>query len=489
MTGLDVAVFLGYLLGMAVLSYVWQRYRPTTDWFLAGRTMGEFPVGLSVMITLFSAVNFVAFPTEVMAHGLYVLAALPVFVLVGFPITRIFIPFFHGMQLTSVYAYLEYRFDRRTRCLASGLFIAWRLFWMATALFATARVVHVVTDIPLPVVILLAGGVASVYTAVGGIRAVMWTDVIQFVILFTGIGAALWMSVRTGADGGIGFWAQARAGGQLRPFAPFDPAFFSWRPTVRITLWSGLTGTFVAFLTRYGADQMVVQRYFTARHLRAAVRGFWWNVVAALTALILLAFLGLAIATTFGEADTPAMLRFGAFIKALPFGWTGLLAAGLMAATMSSVDSGLNACLAAWVTDFEQRPAAAHPARCSARHYRWLVFTLAGATILLALWIGRTDDLFALINRVINGVGSPLLALMCLGMFSRTCNARGAWLGGIIGIGCSLAISLGWTGLALHYYAVTNLGVTLLACGLLSRMTSRSHPVTPQQLSWTWSAR
>ncbi len=490
MTTIDAVIVLAYLAGIASLSVALYRRRQNADIFVAGRAMGWFPIGLSVMITLFSAVNFVAFPTEVMEHGLYVLVSLPVFVLVAIPVTRVFIPFFHGMQLTSLYAYLEYRFDRRTRLLGAGLFIFWRLCWMATALYASARILGTVTGLPYQALIIGTGGVAALYTAAGGIRTVMWTDVIQFALLLTGIGGALWIAIITHDHGWAGLWTQAGTSGNIRPFAPFDPEFLSWRPTVRITLWSGLIGTFVAFLTRYAADQMVVQRYFTAKTQRAAVRGFWWNILAALTALLLLTFLGLAIAGAAGETDTPSMARFGAFVRSLPFGLTGLIAAGLLAATMSSVDSGLNSCLAAWMTDFENRPTrrAATDWR-QERRYRVLIACLTIVTLALAFLVGRTGDLFAIVNRVINGVGSPLLALMVLGMFSRGCNARGAWIGGWIGTIASIAIRFGWDGLALHYYAVVNVLITLAACWIASASTARHAPVTPIQLSWTWYAR
>ena len=487
MTGLDTAIVLAYLIGILGFSYALHRSRHTADMFLAGRAMGWFPIGLSVMITLFSAVNFLAFPTEVMAHGLYVLAALPVFVLVAIPITRIFIPFFHRMQLTSLYAYLEQRFDRRTRLLASGLFMFWRLCWMATALYATAQVLSIMTGIPHQALIIIAGSVAALYTAIGGIRTVMWTDVIQFLLLVTGIGGALWVAVGYYAQGWSELWEQARTAGQLRPFFPMDPEFYSLNPTIRITLWSGLIGTFVAFLSRYTADQMVVQRYFTARSLSAAVRGFWWNIAAALFALVLLTFLGVAIAGTHSDATIPAMARFGAFAQSLPFGLTGILTAGLLAATMSSVDSGLNSCLATWMTDFEGRKK--DDDWREERSYRVRVFGLAVATMVLAFVVGRTGDLFEVINRVINGVGSPLLALMLLGMFSRSANARGTWIGGLIGIAASLVISFGWDGLALHYYAVVNLLVTLAACLIASACTAQHDPVTPSQLAWTWRER
>lgn len=480
MTGLDVTAFLAYIAGMLLLGMRLRIRGAKADLFTAGRTMGWFPIGLSVMITLFSAVNFLAFPTEVMDHGLYVLVALPVFILVALPVTRIFIPFFHGKKLTSVYAWLEQRFDRNVRLLASGLFILWRLFWMATALHASALILGMITGIPYSILLIGAGSVAAFYTALGAMRAVMWTDVIQFVVLLGGIGAALWIAVSSQPTGWSGIWSEAAANGHLRPFHPFDPEFLSWRPTIRITLWSGVIGTFVAFLTRYGADQMVVQRYFTARTQQAAIYGFWWNVVAALLALSLLALLGIAIAVSFGDSGTPAMARFASFARALPYGLTGILAAGLLAATMSSIDSGVNACLAAWMTDFEGRPAAEVKTHRPAQRYRRLVIALAGVTILLAHVVGYTGDLFSIVNRIINGIGSPLLALIFLGMFSRRCTARGAWIGGWIGAIASLIISFGWDGLALHYYAVVNFLVTIAACLIASALRpDSSSPSSP----------
>lgn len=480
MTVPDLAAFLTYLVGILGFSYALNRRRPAPDVFLAGRRMGWFPIGLSVMITLFSAVNFVAFPTEVIEHGLYVLASLPVFLLVALPVTRVFIPFFHRMRLTSVYEYFERRFDRRVRLLAAGLFLLWRLFWMAASLHATALLLAAVTGLPYPALVLLAGGLAALYTAFGGMRTVMWTDVIQFAVLFGGIAAALVLALAPQPGGGGGFWRAAAEAGALRPFRPFDPAFLSWNPTVRITLWSGLLGTFVVFLTRYGADQMVVQRYFTARTLRAAVRGFQWSLLAALSALSLLALLGIAIAVMDPGSQAPAMARFAAFARALPHGLTGVLAAGLLAATMSSVDSGLNACLAVWMTDFEQTS--------GGRRYRGLSAAVTVLTIALAFLLGRTGDLFSVVNRVINGIGSPLLALMLLAMFSPGCNARGAWTGGLAGTLISLTVSFGWPHLALHYYAVVNLLATLGICLTVSALSSKTDPVTPRQREWMWKA-
>jgi Na+/proline symporter len=164
-----------------------------SEFFLAGRSMSWFPIGLSVMVTIFSAVNYLAMPSEVFGYGLYVIAALPVFFLVAFPVTKIWMPFFHDMQLTSAYEYLEKRFDTKVRILGSVMFLFWRLFWMATALYAAGKVMGLITQINPAYLIIVCGLIATVYTTFGGIKAVMWTDVLQFFVLFGGIALGLFM--------------------------------------------------------------------------------------------------------------------------------------------------------------------------------------------------------------------------------------------------------------------------------------------------------
>ncbi len=491
---LDYCVFVGYLAVVLALGVALGARRGGAEYFLAGRRMGAVPIGLSVMVTAFSAINFNAFPTEVFANGLYVVISLPVFVIIAFPVTRIFMPFYHGMRLTSAYEYLERRFDAKVRSLGSGLFILWRVMWMAVTLFASGQVLSAVTGLDLWLLVITAGAVATIYTALGGMRAVMWTDVAQFVVLFGSIAAAVILA-GLASDGGLRAIVEAgAAGGRLAPARPFDPSFFSPDPRIRITFWSGLIGTFVAFMARYGADQVVLQRYFTARSLSQARRGFWINVVAVTFALVLLVAFGLAVyahaAATGGlaAAGKRPVDHLAALVAALPAGLTGLVGAGLLAATMSSIDSGINACSAAWVTDFHER--------FFSRRAPGAVFDglltggLGAAAVALSFAVSHLGGLFAVANRVINGLGAPLLAIMVLGMFSRRVNAAGMFAGGIIGAAASVAVSFGVEGLALHYYAVANFALTAAACwaaSLAAATMGMTDP--PERLEWTWRAR
>ncbi len=506
MEAADYGILAGYLaavLGIGV--YARRAGADSADFFLAGRSMGWFPIGLSVMVTVFSAINYVALPSEVFAYGLSVIVALPVFFVAVWPINRFWMPFFFDMQLVSAYEYLERRFDSRVRSLASGLFVLWRIFWMATSLYASGSILGVLSGHSGAAVILTCGIAATLYTVVGGMRAVMWTDVAQFCVLFGGIVTGLVLV--SGENSFRGLFVLAHEGGRLQPFVPFDPSFLSLNPFLRMSLWSVFLGTLVAFLTRYGADQVVLQRYFTARNLQAARRGLWFSALASVLSLTLLVLFGLAVyvhAVQSGalggiawdqlptaQKNGLAMAQLGAVIRSFPAGITGLVCAGLLAATMSSIDSGINACSAAYMSDFHPhlRRVVVSPIRMD----RLLTLTLGtlatGMALALIPLVGQTNGLFMIVNRIINGLGSPLLALVLMGMFSASANGPGMLIGGLFGITASLVISLSVDELALHYYAIANLLATLVPCYLFSHLACcLGHEPPGTARYWTWRA-
>jgi len=476
---IDYIVFGAYLTGILIFGlYIHSRTKTADDYFLAGRSMNWFPIGLSVMATAFSSINYMALPSEVFKNGFYVAIALPVFFIVGFPITRIVMPFYHKLQVTTAYEYLELRFDLRVRLLASGMFILWRMIWIAVALFASGKILHATTGLSLVGVILFSGLIATTYTALGGIRAVMWTDVVQFFILFGSILASLVAATFIIPGGLETIFSDSVNGGLLKPVYPFDPEFFSFDPQVRISFWSGLTGVTVAFLARYGADQVVVQRYFTARPLKDAQRGYWLNASSAFISIGLLALFGMVIHSyALNTAPTmvnkmPPLKHMGNLIQQLPFGICGLVVAGLMSATMSSVDSGVNACTTAWENDFHKRLINSESNELSSSKRMILTALLGivatGAALIFIPVLGPNKSLFVMINKLINGLGSPLLALFICGMFFKQITARGVFYGGIAGTGASIYISLFVPGIALHYYAVINLIATLIPCVVFS---------------------
>ncbi|MFP4547914.1 MAG: sodium:solute symporter family transporter [Fidelibacterota bacterium] len=463
---LDYLVIFIYLVVVLSIGYLITRRKKQNveEYFTTNRSMGWFTVGLSVMVTAFSAVNYTGFSGEVFSHGLYVLLCLPVFILVAIPVNKIIIPYFYNHKFATAYEYLEKKFDRRIRMLAALLFIVWRTFWGATILYIPTKILSLITGLNNSIIILVVGFSVLAYTTYGGIRAVMITDAFQFFVLFLGLLIGIF-TISTQFNGGlVEIFKIGVTNGLARPFYPFDAQIFSFDPTIRISFWSCITGTFVAFLARYSADQMVVQRYFTARSLKDATRGFWLNVVSAVVSLTVLAVLGYVIFAhgtlmgTIGKFDKP-IVYFVQFVKALPAGITGLMIAGLVAATMSSIDSGANSCTRVWIADIFELLSTKKLSLTVTRYFS-LVFGIL--IILISLFVGRLGSIFEIANKVVNGFGSPLLALFIMGKFSKYFTVKGVLLGGITGAIFSAAVSLLVTNLALHYYAVVNLSGTLV---------------------------
>lgn len=457
MSWLDISILIIYLL--AVLAIGWHYRRSAgngQEHFLAGRRMTMLPVGLSIMVTSFSAINYLAIPEEVSSHGLYVIFSFPVFFLAAWPISHLWMPFFNRLQGLTVYEFLENRFDPRVRHLTSLLFLLWRLAWMAVALYASAKILSVFTGYNPRLMIAVCGIAATAYTCLGGMRAVMWTDVLQFIIIITSIILAVVLAIQSCPEG---VFSTAFSLGNLKPIAPPDYSFFSLNPTIRMTFWSVIIGTLTAFLTRYGADQVVMQRYFAAKDLRQAQRGLWLNAAASFLALSLLALLGLAIAVrgSSNGSEIPAIRQLNEMVRQFPNGFAGLLTAGLLAATMSSIDSGINGCAASLTNDLK----CGWPVRLLS-----IVIGLAVTVLALVLLpaLNAHQSIFVIINRMINGIGSPLLVIIILGMFSRHATAAGVFYGAILGTVASLALTIFCDSLALQYYATANFLITWLSC-------------------------
>jgi Na+/proline symporter len=230
-------------------------------------------------------------------------------------------------------------------------------------------------------------------------------------------------------------------------------------------------------------------------------RGFWWNVLAAVTAIGLLGLLGLAahahaaLAGPPGDA-APPLAHLVRLVRSLPAGLTGVVAAGLLAATMSSIDSGIHACSTAWLEDW--RPWLAGAGRGAVREEsaalrRGLTAGFGVLATGMALGFiplfGRHAALFPMVNKVLNGMGSPLLALILAALLSRRANAPGAFWGGLAGALLSAWTSFGVGGLALHLYAVINLAATWALIALASAAwRAAGAETTEAQRAWTWRA-
>jgi Na+/proline symporter len=288
---IDGAVVLGYIAVTALLGLAFHRQSSSTEFLLANRGMGWLPVGLSVMATLFSANSFLMVPGETFRYNLLFGVGLVGIVCTVPIVMRWFIPIYVGSGCFTAYELLEKRFDVRVRLFAAALFILLRTGWMAAATFACSLAVAVISGTDLFVTIWVMGIVTTIYTVTGGIKAVMWNDVIQFGVFAVAITGAVCIAVANVPGGWSGTWASYEAAGK---FQFVDPRLDL---SLRMGSWALLIGGFVENLSAYATDQSLVQRYLTATSLKVCRRAFIVNIAGVLVVIPGLMILGAALSS------------------------------------------------------------------------------------------------------------------------------------------------------------------------------------------------
>ncbi len=462
LTWIDYGVCIGYLLCITMLgAYFYRSQKSTKDYFLAGRSMGWLPVGLSLMATLTSAIGFIGAPAGSVKFGLITiwgLSAIPL----SFPIVVwVFMPFYHRLKLYTAYEYLERRFDVRVRTLTSGIFILWRITWMAAAVYVPSLVLNIVTGgaLPLTPSIIGLGILATVYTTLGGIKAVIWTDVAQFVIMFGGMITAAVIIV-TGVSGGLPeIWQTLEAAGKTdltATMAGWDSAGLLGK--IRLYLYTDVTVVAIVLtatlgkLGNYCVDQVMVQRYLTSRSLRTSQGAFVCNCFAYTFYIVSMTLVGVGLFAFMAHHAFPETLRndqvFPYFIAHnMPIGIAGLMIAAIYAASMSSLDSGVNSCITAITNDFyirlwKQRQSLEDESSDAAESKRQLrvaqisSFALGIVVTGLACFVGGMGDVFEIAAKLIQAFIGPLFGIFILAMFTRRANGLGVMIGG--GVGTSL---------------------------------------------------
>ncbi len=265
MSPIDWAVFGLYFAG--VIGFAWVQSRKNVGvegYFLANRSLPWAAVGLSVMATQASAITFIGTTGQAFDEGMEFIQVYLPQPLVMVLLCVLFVPFFYRAKVYTAYEYLENRFDAKTRSLTAFLFLVSRGLAAGLVLYAPAIVLSVIMGWDETVTILIMAGVTIAYTLMGGITAVIWTDVVQMLMMFVGIGVALFILFTT-LPAEVGVADVAYIGGIQEMWTSID---WSWDPSNRYTIWSGMIGGFFLALAYFGTDQSQVQRYLTASSLK-----------------------------------------------------------------------------------------------------------------------------------------------------------------------------------------------------------------------------
>jgi sodium-coupled monocarboxylate transporter 8/12 len=449
-----MAVYMLLLLGVGI--HFARKKNTLKGYLLADQDVHWVIVGISVMAALFSGISYLGAPAETFFHDLRYLWVLASFLIATPVTTLVFLPLFRRVKLFTAYEYLERRFDNRLRKIASMLFLLRVVFYLGLATYAPALAIVDVTGWPLWVCVLSTGAIATVYTAFGGMKAVVWTDTIQFLILCGGIFIILGVAIYHIPGGLPAAWHYAAHDGKTKLWN------FSLDPTVRITIWGGLIGGACLNLIQLATDQIAVQRYITAATLRDSQRALWLKfwVTLPLVGLFYLtgtvlygyyrafpqrvpAFVNASLvpglAKAAGSAAAPLLndrLLPYFVTRELPSPLPGLLIAAILGATIAVVSSGINALATATLMDFK-RPSApgvkSNDQREVSSARRLTVYFGVVVTLLALFVIPYFGSLVEAIGRITGLFGGPLLGVFCLGAFSRRANGTGTLIGAVVG--------------------------------------------------------
>jgi len=443
--------YLAVVFGLAIRSARGQQ--DNEDYFLGGRKMNWFVVGVSMFATSFSSISFLGLPQR----GAYQDFSFYLTILfIPFVITPIlwwiFVPMFVRLKVSSGYEYLGRRFGPPAQKIGSGLYCIYALGWMGTMLYAVALTLQTVmglTHAQYYFMLIGIGSFATLYTVMGGLKAVIWTDVLQAAVLGGAIVAVLLLAISRIDGGWAGFWAIASEHNKLKMFhlnsSLLAPENFTGRNTVFTAAAFGL----FMYLPGYAVSQNMIQRYVCAGSLArgrgvvvlSAVINAGLGLLFLLVGTALFAFysqpggVGLPVA---GEtiAKEDQILPYFAATQMPGVGLVGLILAGLFAAAMSTIDSGINGVTSVIVYDWLSGKEL--PLKIGRILTGVLGIVVIGAAILVPV-LG--DTVFDIITTIAGTSLGMLLAIYLLGMFMPHVNLAGVLTGLTVGL---ISLALVW---------------------------------------------
>lgn len=479
-----IAVYLLVTFGISVWFSL--RQKTTEDYFVGGRSMPWFAVGLSILATLFSTLSYQATPAETIKNGFGAFLGTCAAPFSAWVILVLWIPFYMRLRLTSAYEYLELRYNYATRLIGAVLFILLRLGWMSMVAFAAAFILDLVKGPDLEFLpgtdllwwIAMIGVIAGVYTALGGIEALIWVDVLQCMLLLSGVLLTIGYVVIVDNTGPLDWWQTASATEGRNNLPPL----VDLNPTTRVTVVTAMIHAFFWSICTHGSDQVVLQRYFSTPSLKAARSSYLVNLIVDLCMGILLAVCGLALLAHYlrhpdqtpnGKSAVEAANElFGHFLGTrLPAGCAGLIISAFLCDAIQTLEAGSNSIAAVFTKDILPRLKLSGTAKLSplavARGLSLMITLLVTANafrVASAMQDGRMT-LIDLTPKFFNMFVGPLASLFMIGMFMPRCTARSAVPAVVAGLCASVAWSwwveigalllpaLGWSGVAESAFA------------------------------------
>ena len=481
---LDYIVVIGYLAGLLYMGFTLRDQQNAGDYFLGGRSLGWKPLALSVMATQLSAISFISAPAFVGLReggGMIWLSYE-----LGIPIAMILLlgtilPSLYKSGVVSIYDYLEQRFGRGTRILISAVFQFSRAFATGIMIYAVSIILQGTMGIEAWQAVVLTGIITVLYSLQGGMKAVVYADAIQMVIIVLGTIACIVIGLQAlgGLDVLIAEAPQERM--KAIDFTSFGVNGDGFG------FWPMLFGGIVLYASYYGCDQTQAQRALSARNENDLRKMIVANGIIRFPITLLYCFSGLVVGTLaltnrdfFASipADNPDWLMPTFILNYLPHGLIGLLIVAILSAAMSSLSSAINSLSAVTVEDYCRvtNKTLEHTSYLRLAKITGLVWGII--TLVLSLFAG---NIAPTIIEAINKVGSlfygPILALFMLAVGSKALQGRHVNIGLIAGVGTNILLWLFVPNIFWFWWNVIGFAVTCL-CAWLALFILRANKAT-----------
>ncbi len=478
---LNASVLTLYLGITLAAGFYWaKRNKNTDDYFRGGQKIPWWVAGLSIYATMLSSLTYMGVPAKAYATNWEYLLGYPFIFIASAMVVKWILPFFRSINATSAYEYLEIRFNKTIRRLGSALFIFFQIGRMAVVLYLSALALNVMTPMSVTQCILLMGGLSLVYSAIGGVEAVAWTDAIQSIVLLIGAFLSVgWILVHV--DGGLGeVWSVAVAD-QKTEWLRWEWGSGSWSAGV---FWVIALGGLAQNMVSYSSDQAVVQRYMTTPDEKRAARSIWTNACMALPTGLLFFFLGACLYVFYKSHPaaldptfkTDAVLPL--FIaRELPIGISGLVIAGVFAAAQSTISTSMNSIATAVITDFVRpfRSAWSDQQLLKAARNVTILAGALGISLGILFGLGNIQSALDQFFAILGLFGGPLGGVFLLGMSSKKANSSGALTGMLIGA-IATYCAQNYSTIHVYLHAFIGLGVCMIVGRIVSSITPGASP-------------
>ena len=474
---LNWSIVVVFLAANLMLGYVLGKKVDTAEsFYLGNRTTPWWAIGMSVMATYVSALSFLGAPAWAYTDGLSALAIHLNYPIVIFIVITFFLPFFFNSGVASIYEYQERRFGPTARSVMSGIFLVSQALSTAAILYATALVLKFMTGMPVAAAIVIISVIALVYTVMGGMLAVIWTDTFQGFVLIFGALIIMFALMDAVPDGIMGALSNLKDQGKLSAIRT-DVDF-----TAPTTIWSGVIAMTLFHVTVYGANQMMVQRTLGSKNIGDAKKSYIFMGYGAFFIYFLFFFIGVLCYSYYDgkefENTNEIILSF-ARDTGIP-GLSGILAAAVLAASMSTLSSAYNSLATASTLDFYQRY---FKKDGDEKHYLGVSrgFTLAWALLIIVpafMYAQTQGSILEVLSKIGSYFVGAKLGMYGLGFFSKHTSEKGLLVGVVVGFGVIWYVAT-QTAIAWPWFCGIGGGVTIIV-GIVASLA-----ITGKQKEWS----